>query len=85
MMSEHKSDDLTSTGTHRAWPGESAPAVRGGSAGDAQRSWLERRQPASSRHAAITRSLNSWSNYKSWSDKVRHNWDKEKDKDKRDK
>ena len=29
-------------------------------------------------HAAITRSLNSWSNYKSWTDKVRSNWDKDK-------
>jgi hypothetical protein len=35
-------------------------------------------QPANSRHAAITRSLNSWSNYKSWTDKVRSNWDKDK-------
>jgi hypothetical protein len=30
-----------------------------------------------SRHAAITRSLNSWSNYKSWTDKVRSTWDKD--------
>jgi hypothetical protein len=40
--------------------------------------WLERAQPANPRHAAITRSLYSWSNYKSWSDKVRSSWDKDK-------
>jgi hypothetical protein len=34
--------------------------------------------PANPRHAAITRSLYSWSNYKSWSDKVRSTWDKDK-------
>jgi hypothetical protein len=42
--------------------------------------WLERAQPSNSRHAAITRSLHTWSNYKSWTDKVRSTWDKEKDK-----
>ena len=79
-MSEH--DDLTATGRHRAWIGEAGTsAVRsGGNAGrDAQRGWLGRTAaPTNPRHAAITRSLNSWSNYKSWSDKVRHGWDKDK-------
>jgi hypothetical protein len=67
-MSEHKGDELSATGSHRV-----------------QRNWLDRAhvtlppsQPANPRHAAITRSLNSWSNYKSWTDKVRSNWDKDK-------
>ncbi|HKE94827.1 MAG TPA: hypothetical protein VKB34_11005 [Povalibacter sp.] len=81
-MSEHKGDELTATGTHRAWVGETGgTAVRAGnSVRDAQRSWLERAQPQPSnpRHAAITRSLYSWSNYKNWTDKVRHGWDKDK-------
>ena len=85
-MSEHKGDELSATGTHRAWTGETAgPAVRAGAPRDPQRNWLERahdrprrHQPANPRHAAITRSLNSWSNYKSWTDKVRSNWDKDK-------
>ena len=85
-MSEHKSDELSATGSHRAWTGETAgPVVRAGAPRDPQqRNWLDRahppasqQQPASSRHAAITRSLNSWSNYKSWTDKVRSNWDKD--------
>ena len=86
-MSEHKGDELSATGSHRAWTGETAvPAVRAGAPRDPQRNWLERAhvptapatQPANPRHAAITRSLNSWSNYKSWTDKVRSTWDKDK-------
>ena len=81
-MSDHKGDELTATGTHRAWTGESVgPAVRAGTPREPQRNWLERAPPASnSRHAAITRSLYSWSNYKSWTDKVRNSWGKDKDK-----
>jgi hypothetical protein len=84
-MSEHKGDELSATGSHRVWTGETAGSVvRAGAPRDTQRNWLERAHvatpppPANSRHAAITRSLNSWSNYKSWSDKVRNNWDKDK-------
>jgi hypothetical protein len=80
-MSEHKGDDLMATGAHHAWTGEPAgSATRAGNPPprDPQRNWLERSQPTNPRHAAITRSLYSWSNYKSWTDKVRTNWDKEK-------
>jgi hypothetical protein len=86
-MSEHKGDELSATGSHRVWTGEtSGSVVRAGSPRDTQRNWLDRahagsapaNQPANSRHAAITRSLNSWSNYKSWTDKVRSSWDKDK-------
>ena len=77
-MSEHKGDDLMATGTHQAWTGEAAaPVARAGNV-VRDRNWLERAQPTNPRHAAITRSLYSWSNYKSWTDKVRHGWDKEK-------
>jgi hypothetical protein len=77
IMAEHKGDDLTATGTHRAWTGETGSIVRAGG-GRETPNWLERAQPANPRHAAITRSLYSWSNYKSWSDKVRSSWDKDK-------
>jgi len=82
-MAERKGDDLSATGTHRAWVGERNPStiVRAGNR-DNERNWLDRAQPANPRHAAITRSLYSWSNYKNWTDKVRNNWDKDKDKDK---
>jgi hypothetical protein len=77
-MSEHKRDDLLATGKHNAWTGETGSVVRAGTPRDAQRTWLERSTPSNPRHAAITRSLNSWSNYKSWTDKVRGSWDKDK-------
>jgi hypothetical protein len=77
-MTEHKRDDLMATGTHQAWTGEpSGAVVRPGNV-PRDRSWLERAQPINTRHSAITRSLYSWSNYKSWTDKVRHGWDKDK-------
>ena len=81
---EPKIDEMTATGRHRAWAGESAGAIvrAGGSAPprEPQRAnWLDRAPPAASnsRHAAITRSLHTWSNYKSWTDKVKSNWDKD--------
>lgn len=37
--------------------------------------WLERMERSRSRHAAITKNLYSWSNYKNWADKVRENWE----------
>jgi hypothetical protein len=78
-MSEHKRDDFLATGMHHAWVGEShGPAVRAGGPRNTERNWLDRSQPTNQRHAAITRSLYSWSNYKSWTDKVRGSFDKEK-------
>ena len=82
-MSEHKVDELTATGTHRAWVGEAGSSVvrAGTPPRENQRKWLERAQPAqpaNPRHAAITRSLYNWSSYKNWTDKVRHGWDKDK-------
>jgi hypothetical protein len=40
-------------------------------------SWLERMQRARTRHAAITRNLYTWSNYKSWADQVKGAWEQE--------
>ena len=79
-MSEQKRDDLMATGAHNAWTGEpNGPVVRAG-VPPRDRNWLDRAQPTSnSRHGAITRSLYSWSNYKSWSDKVRNTWEKDKE------
>lgn len=80
---EPKLDEMTATGRHRAWTGENAGAIvrAGAPVRDPQRSananWLDRAQPSNSRHAAITRSLHTWSSYKSWTDKVRSNWDKD--------
>ncbi len=34
-------------------------------------------QRARVRHAAITKNLYSWSNYKNWADKMRDNWEED--------
>lgn len=41
--------------------------------------WLDRgAAKPGGRHTAITRNLYSWSGYKSWADKVRNTWDRDK-------
>jgi hypothetical protein len=59
-----------------AAPGVVAP--EGGA--EAYARWLEHMQRSRGRHAAITRNLYTWSNYKSWADKVRTSWDPESGK-----
>ena len=46
-------------------------------AADPYANWLDRMQRARARHAAITKNLYTWSNYKSWADKMRDNWEEE--------
>ena len=57
-------------------PGNGKPARTG--SGFDYASWLNRGQKPNGRHAAITKSLYTWSNYKSWADKVRSSWDDDK-------
>lgn len=90
-MIEPKVDELSATGTHRAWAGETAgvmssaigAVVRAGTPREMQSNWLERAQPANPRHGAITRTLYNWNSYKNWTDRVKGSFDKERDKDKR--
>jgi hypothetical protein len=49
-------------------PGSSDPA-------DPYANWLDRMQRARARHAAITKNLYTWSNYKNWADRVRDSFD----------
>jgi hypothetical protein len=44
---------------------------------DPYANWLDRMQRARARHAAITRNLYTWSNYKNWADKMRDNWEED--------
>ncbi|HEX4377674.1 MAG TPA: hypothetical protein VHZ99_11045 [Steroidobacteraceae bacterium] len=44
------------------------------SGAEAYARWLEHMQRTRTRHSAITRNLYTWSNYKNWADKVRHDW-----------
>ena len=47
------------------------------SGAEAYARWLEHMQRTRTRHSAITRNLYTWSNYKNWADKVRHDWQAE--------
>ncbi|MBK7251984.1 MAG: hypothetical protein IPI06_14250 [Gammaproteobacteria bacterium] len=49
------------------------PVARTGAA-DPYASWLDRMQRGRGRHAAITKNLNTWSNYKSWADRIKGSW-----------
>lgn len=77
-MSEHKGDEFLATGAHHAWTGEPAGSVIRAGRESSERNWIDRAPPASSRHAAITRTLYSWSSYKSWAERVRGSFDKDK-------
>lgn len=48
------------------------------SSGTAGNRLLEPAQRSRTRHAAITRNLNTWTNYKNWAEKVRNSWDNDK-------
>ena len=37
--------------------------------------WMERMQRGRGRHAAISRNLSTWSNYKNWADKMKDSWE----------
>jgi hypothetical protein len=41
---------------------------------DPYANWLDRMQRARARHAAITKNLHTWSNYKNWADGVKESW-----------
>ena len=62
--SEVQGDDLAASG-ERPGPGSS----------ELYADWAARVQRGRGRHAAISRNLNTWSNYKNWSEKVRQTWE----------
>ena len=82
-MTDHKPDAFGSTGAHRAWVGEStsAGAARPVTPRDGARNWTGRPQP-NARHAAITKSLFNFPSYKSWTEKVKTNWQPGKEEEK---
>jgi hypothetical protein len=62
-------DDTTSTGERKLPKGAELYA-----------DWMERMQRGRGRHAAISRNLSTWSNYKNWADKVRGSWEPDEEK-----
>ncbi len=64
--------------SRRTPPNTGAPPV--GSGAEAYARWLETMQSSRGRHAAITRNLYSWSNYKSWAEKIKGSFEPGSDK-----
>lgn len=58
---------------------ETPPTGKTPAAGEADpyASWLDRMQRARVRHAAITKNLYTWANYKSWAERVKDSWEDE--------
>jgi hypothetical protein len=46
-------------------------------AADPYASWLDRMQRARARHAAITKNLYTWSNYKNWAERMKDSFEEE--------
>ncbi len=44
-------------------------------AGELYADWMERMRRGRGRHAAISRNLSTFSNYKNWAEKMRGSWD----------
>ena len=62
--SEAHGEDISSTGER--------PAL---GSSELYAEWAARVKKGHGRHAAISRDLNTWSNYKNWSEKVRQSWE----------
>lgn len=58
-------------GDSRRTTPDAAATPPAGSGAEAYARWLEHMQTSRGRHAAITRNLYSWSNYKSWAEKIK--------------
>ncbi len=58
---------------------ELTPPGKSGAAdpADPYANWLDRMQRARARHAAITKNLYTWSNYKNWAERMRDSFDDE--------
>lgn len=63
-------DNKSANNSAGATPATPAGAPDGQTA-EAYARWLEHMQRTRGRHAAITRNLYTWSNYKSWAEKVK--------------
>jgi hypothetical protein len=75
MSSSDRGRGDNATGRDTA-PAAAKPSSSGTDA-DPYASWLDRMQRARARHAAITKNLYTWSNYKSWADRVKGSFDDE--------
>jgi hypothetical protein len=79
MSSSDRVRDGSAGPRHETPPtGKSKPALGDALAAgtaDPYASWLDRMQRARIRHAAITKNLYTWANYKSWTERVKGSWE----------
>lgn len=54
---------------------QEAAATPPAHAEDPYGNWLDRMQRARARHATITKNLQTWSNYKSWAERMKDSWE----------
>ena len=66
-------DSTNGNGQNPPFKGAAGPAA--GQSAEAYARWLEHMQRTRGRHAAITRNLYTWSNYKNWADKVKNSFE----------
>ena len=65
-------------GDRTVLPDLSPPAkTPGPTDADPYASWLDRMQRARARHAAITKNLYTWSNYKNWAERMRDSFEED--------
>lgn len=67
MSNKHSNSEVTQ--------GKTPTQPPAGASAEAYARWLEHMQRTRGRHAAITRSLYTWTNYKSWADKVKNSFE----------
>jgi len=72
MDSKQPKDQPPNANGAPAAPPAQPPA---GASAEAYARWLEHMQRTRGRHAAITRNLYTWTNYKSWADKVKNSFE----------
>ena len=65
-------------GERTALPDLSPPGkTPGPTDADPYASWLDRMQRARARHAAITKNLYTWSNYKNWAERMKDSFEED--------
>ena len=81
MSSSDRVRDGSAGSRHETPPADKKTPATGDAlaadASDPYASWLDRMQRARVRHAAITKNLYTWANYKSWTERVKVSWEDE--------
>jgi hypothetical protein len=76
-MTETKTPNRLAAIDRHLGAGDVIPQRRAGDNPDGYPGWLARKGNAN-RHAAITKNLYNWNNYKNWAEKARSEWDGKK-------